>query len=284
MTEFTICESFKSIDSPYMMVLKEPKPYGAIIGETLIDQGLIFPRCRICEVGGGYGSLMKGFLEVCSPLVRRIYMVDLSRFLIGKQKKVLQKWSSITSFINADITELIPALSNIDAIIINEVIGDLETHKNLSASNLPRDIKRLIDKYGLEVPKTGTFNFNSGAILLVEEICKKGIPAFITEHSSDPIIPRDMPYLGKGLEIDGFPRAIKLRGHFEFNIRFSHLVKVAEAWGRNVTGGSMIDLVGIEKSNKMRIIFTSRSCATDEHEIIYELLDHIREYRWMIIK
>jgi hypothetical protein len=33
----------------------------------------------------------------------------------------------------------------------------------------------------------------------------------------------------------------------------------------------------------MRMIFTSRACSTERQEIIFELLDHIREYRWLTI-
>ena len=58
---------------------------------------------------------------------------------------------------------------------------------------------------------------------------------------------------------------------------------MARAWGRNADGGSLMDLVGVKRSPKMRFIFTARAQATDEQEIIYEFLDHIREYRWLLI-
>ena len=279
MTEFTICESLSVPDSPYMAALEDPRPYGAIVGEKLgIKEG-----CRICEIGGGYGSLMRGLLEKYSDMISHVYMIDLSRFLLKRQRKALKKYSAAITFINGDIRELLPVLSNIDFLIINEMIGDLDTLKELDCDNLPSEASELIEKYNLEIPAKGTFNFNVGAIRIVEEISRRGIPAFISEHSCDPVIPGDMDFLGRGLEKDSFPREIRLAGHSEFTIRFSHLIKVAEAGGRNVAGGSLIDLVGVRRSPKMRFIFTAHAQATDEQAVLYEFLDHVREYRWLLI-
>lgn len=283
MTEFTICESLASVNSPYMVALENSRAYGAMVGDILREKNMLKAGGRLCEIGGGYGSLMRGFLEAYSSTVGHAYMVDLSMSLLKKQRRTLGTWDYFTTFIHADATELIPVISGVDVIILNEVIGDFDTYKDVERTNLPDQVLRLINRYELDIPDEGFFNFNTGAILMVEAICKKGIPAFISEHSSDPIIPRDMEYLGKGLETDSFPREIKLKGHSEFTIRFSHLIKVAEYWGRNISTGSLIDLVGLKKSPRMRFIFTMRACATDEQEIIFELLDHIREYRWLII-
>jgi hypothetical protein len=279
MTEFTICESLSVPDSPYMVALESPRPYGAIIGKKLgLKEG-----CRVCEVGGGYGSLMKGLLDRYSDMVNHVCMVDLSRFLLKRQRETLKQYSATITFVNGDVRELLPVLSNIDFLIINEMIGDLDTLKALDGDSLPSEASELIKRYGLEIPAKGTFNFNVGAIRIVEEICRRGVPAFISEHSCDPLIPEDMDFLGRGLERDSFPREIPLTGHSEFTIRFSHLIKVAKAWGRNVTGGSLIDMIGVRRSPKMRFIFTAHAQATDEQAILYEFLDHVREYRWLLI-
>lgn len=283
MREYTICESLASVDSPYMIALEDPRPYGTIIGDTLKSIGMLTPECTLCEIGGGYGSLMAGLLATHVSSVNNVCMIDLSRYLLERQKKVLAPWSHLITFVLADAMELIPAISRVDVIILNEIIGDLDAWKNVDGGNIPDEIVRFLDRYGLEVPPHGTFNFNMGAVGLIEDICRKGIPVFVAEHASDPIIPPDMAFLGRDLDTDGFPREIRLWGHSEYTIRFSHLIKIAEFWGRNVTGGSLIDLVGVKKSQKMRFIFTSHACATDEHEIIFEFLDHIREYRWLAI-
>jgi hypothetical protein len=283
-TEYTICESLSSAASPYMIAMENPRPYGEIIGEQLEARVVLVPGCRICEIGGGYGSLMAGLLDAYSATIGRVSMVDLSGHLLAKQRKILEPWSAMVDFIQADATALLPALRNIDVLIMNEVIGDFDTWTDLDPANLPDEVSCLIEQYRLEIPPHDRFNFNMGAILLIEKICREGIPVFISEHSSDPIISDDLAFLRKGLELDGYPRRIQLKGHHEFTIRFSHLEKIARYWGRDAIRGSLIDIVGIKKPEKMRIIFTLGSCASAEHEILYEFLDHIREYQWLILR
>ncbi|MBN2517052.1 MAG: class I SAM-dependent methyltransferase [Deltaproteobacteria bacterium] len=283
MTEYTICESLASVDSPYMIVLDNPRPYGAIVGDILKSYGILTQKCTMCEVGGGYGSLMRGLLEAHASSVNHVCMIDLSRFLLERQKRVLTQWSHLMTFVHADAMELIPAISHVDVIILNEIIGDLDTWEHVTVTDMPEEVVRFVDRYGLEVPRQGAFNFNAGAVALIEDICGKGIPVFVAEHASDPVIPPDMAYLGRDLDTDGFPREIRLRGHSEYTIRFSHLIRIADFWGRTVIGGSLIDLVAVKKSQKMRFIFISRASATAEQEIILEFLDHIREYRWLAI-
>jgi len=282
MTEFTVCESLSHVRSPYMAALERPIPYGTLVGNALRNYGILVPGCSLCEIGGGYGTLMHGFLEAYASVVRRVCMVDLSPFLLKKQRTVLERWAHLVTFIHADAMEMVPALSQVDCFILNEMVGDLDTYRDCDVGNLPQEVSELIDRYSLAIPSHGTFHFNYGALRLLEGLCERGIPAFIVEHSSDPIIPDDMTYLHRDLVADGFPREIQLRGHSEFTIRFAHLVKVAEYWGRKVVTGSLIDLVGLKRTPDMRFIFMARACATERHEVIFELLDHIREYRWLI--
>jgi hypothetical protein len=284
MTEWTVCETFGSIDSPFMPYLDKPKSYGAIIGDGLQKKGLLRSGLRVCEIGGGYGTLMRGLLEAHEEQVGHVVMLDLSRSLLEKQKKTLARWKDKITYLEGDVTERMPDLSGCDVVILNEMIGDLDTWTDLDPEKLPGEVLSYVNRYGLEIPCGETFNFNLGAVSLVQEICRTGIPAFISEHSSDPIIPGDMGYLAKGLIPDGYPREIKLHGHSEFTIRFSHLVRVAEAMGRKTLTGSMIDLLGLKRLGKMEAVFRSRIFPSEEQEMIFELLDHIREYRWLIIQ
>jgi len=283
MQEYTICESFSSLASPYMVCLKEPRPYGALIGELLVKKGLLKKGARIMEVGGGYGSLMCGLLESYAEYVRRVYMVDLSRSLLNRQRRKLKAWNDIVTGIQADIHEMVHTISGIDLLILNEIIGDLDTWTELDPADLPQDAARVVEAYDLKIPSSLHFNLNIGAIHLVEALCMRKIPVFIAEHSSDPIIPDDMEFLAKGLNLDGWPREIRLVGHSEFTIRFDHLLSVARAFQRRTISGSLLDLVGVKKSPGMRFIFNQRASANEAQEIIFELLDHIREYRWLII-
>ena len=284
MTEFTVCESLGGPLSPTLRALGLARTYGAILGDRLMEMGLLREGARICEIGGGYGSLMRGLLEAHRDDVDRVVMVDLSRALIGIQRRALDPWQDRVSFVLGDALELLPAISGVDLFLVNEMIGDLPVWTGLDPKSLPPEARSVIRRYRLAVPEAGPFHFNIGAIRLVEAICRKGVPAFLSEHSSDPVIPRAMPFLVKGLATDGWPREIRLTAHSEYTIRFSHLEQVARALGRKVETGSLLELIGYTQAEKARFIFNARACATDEQALVFEFLDHVREYRWLIIR
>jgi hypothetical protein len=281
--EYTICESLSEISGPYMKFLENPKPYGAIIGDFLIRRNMLGAGARIMEIGGGYGSLMNGLLQAHGSLVQKVFMVDLCGRLLRKQREKLRNFQDKVSFIQADVHDLIHALRGVDLIIMNEVIGDLDTLTGINPGDLCRQAFKLISSHNLPFPREETFCLNIGAIRLVEAICSKGIPAFISEHSSDPVIPEDMSFLTRDLDLDSFPREIRLSGHSEYTIRFSHLLQVAESSGKKPSTGSLLELVGIKNSPAWRFIFLSNACSTDEQAAALEFLDHIREYRWLTI-
>ena len=283
MTEFTICESLGNPGSPYLRALGIVKTYGTILGDRLREKGILRPGCRLCEIGGGYGSLMRGLLEAHGDLVERVVMLDLSRVLLGRQQRALNPWKDRVSCVLGDALEVLPAISGVDLFLINEMIGDLPVWTELDPKRLPPEAAALIDRYRLGIPQDGLFHFNIGAIRLVEAICRKGLPAFLSEHCCDPIIPRDMPFLVKGLATGGWPREIRLTAHSEYTIRFSHLEQVARAWGRKVETGSLLEFIGYANVEKARFIFNARACSTDEQALLFEFLDHVREYRWIII-
>lgn len=283
MREYTINESLSSSESHYMACIEEPRPFGQIVAEKLKGLGLLKERSIIMEAGGGYGSFMEAMLSSSHGLIKRVIMADLSPALLERQRKRLEPFRDMVTFINGDIHEMLPAISGIDLVIMNEMIGDLDTMTGLEPDKLPAGISMLIDKYGLDIPESGKFSMNTGAINAVEEVCSKGFTAYISEHSCDPIIPEVMPWLASGLDIDGWPREIKLHGHSEYTIRFSHLIKVAQHFGRKILSGSYAELVGVRNRHFYRFMFESGACSTPEQEIVLEFLDHIREYRWLII-
>lgn len=284
MKEFTICESFSGPDTEYTRALDAPAAYGAMIGDFLIKQDLLKHGSTILEIGGGYGSLMHGFLSAHAEIVEKVIMVDLSEGLLKRQQKTLETWHDTVRFVRADIHELADSIKDVDLIIMNEVIGDLDTMINIDPDDLPHEVRILVETYGLDIPEKERFNLNIGAIKLIESVCKKCIPIFLTEHSSDPIIPDEMAFLSKGLDMDSYPRKIDLFKHCEYTIRFSHLIQTAKELGRKTKTGALLDLINIRKSPALNMIFTSRACSTNYQEIIFELLDHIREYRWLVIR
>ncbi len=267
MSEYTICESFGHINTPYQQLLERPRAYGALLGDFLKKEGVL--GRRIQELGGGYGTLMRGLLETYD--IERVHMLDLSPSLLRRQRQTLAGWP--VEFEQGDMLEYEPG--DVDLIICNEVIGDLDTLVDVSAAEE-------IERYGLETPGT-SFNFNLGAVRLVERLAGYDVPIFLSEHSSDPIIPEGFDYLAAGLELDSFAREVPLFKHSEYTIRFNHLVKVAEHHGRRIKTGSLFEIIPLEPRHEFRFVFTSRACSTERQEIIFELLDHLREYRYLLI-
>jgi hypothetical protein len=284
MKEFTICESFSREDSPYAVALERRQSFGSMLGGFLGRQGLLKSGSTVCEVGGGYGSLMRGLLGEYGHLVRRVYMIDLSERLLRRQRQSLLPWRDRVTSIQADAHEIIGAVKGVDLLIMNEAMGDLDTLTGIDPGDMTDEAARVVGEYGLETPGEGPFCLNTGAIRLVESICRRGMPAYLSEHSCDPVIPEDLPFLAQGLALDSFPREIRLHRHSEYTIRFSHLVKVARALGREVRTGALLDFIPLKRNGDLRMIFTMRACGTERHEILYELLDHVREYRWMVIE
>jgi len=64
----------------------------------------------------------------------------------------------------------------------------------------------------------------------------------------------------------------------------SDLEQVARLLGRSVEAGSLLELIGYSNAEKARFVFNARACATDEQALLFEFLDHVREYRWLIVR
>ena len=161
MTEFTVCESLGSPSSPYLRALGMASTYGAILGDRLREKGLLRKGSRICEIGGGYGSLMRGLLEAHGELVERVVMVDLSRALIGRQRRALNPWKDRMGYVLGDALEVLPAISGVDFFLVNEMIGDLPVWTNLDAGHLPREVSDVIDHYRLVHSGKGVYSIST---------------------------------------------------------------------------------------------------------------------------
>lgn len=283
MTECTVCETLSREGSPTMEALGITRPYGALLGEFLVRNGLLKQGSTVVELGCGYGSLMEGLLRWHGAMVRKAVMVDISPRLIRTQRARLAAHAEKTRHVMADIHSLPLQKGCVDLVIANEVMGDLDTVTDLDGDALPGDVSGIVEAYALDIPPQGRFNLNIGAIRLVEGLCRLGCSFFLSEHASDPLLPESMPYLAGGLGRENYPRRIPLVRHDEYTIRFSHLEKVARAWGREVKTGPLFDVLGIDPAPSWRFIFTARACADERHACVYEFLDHVREYRWMAV-
>jgi len=282
--ELTVCNMLYPENSPCREVIKKNAPYGTLLCEFLSSFIDMKQVKTILEAGGGYGFLMKDFLACC-PHVQAI-MVDISPAMLAEQKKNIR---GNISFIHSDFLELDNALlSDIDLIICNEIIGDFITvcditHDILESFTLDeiKECKRLINEYNLEI-EANPFNFNLGALLAIEKICKAGTKyIYISEHSCEselqgefrecvPVRPTFNPY------------EIRLFGHSEYTIRFSHLEAVAKKWGYTIHRGVYNDIFGCRMTPKLQFILNSTASAKDEYEILRQFIGDMFTYEYVV--
>lgn len=282
MTELTVCESLADVTSPAQCALDRPRAYGALIGDFLRARGLLFPGIRLAEIGGGYGSLMRDLLAAHGDLVAGVLMIDLSKHLLTRQRQNLAPWQERVRLVRGDVLEMIPALCGVDLVIANEMMGDLDVMLPHPGESWPDKVRSLADDYGLNLPPDGPFNL--GAVNLVAALARARIPALLTEHAADPIIPGDLPWLARGLAMNGRPRRIELHEHAEYTIRFEHLQQTAGTLGRTVETGPLADIVGLSRNPELRFVFLAGACSTPRQEVLGEFVDHVREYRWLMMR
>ncbi len=308
--EMTVCQCLASGDSAYAKALTRPASYGRLVGEFLqLEAALPEQPGQIIEVGGGYGSLMAGLLEVVQP--RKITMVDISAFLLQQQQKTLQ--GRPIDFVCQDIFSFLPTLQTpVELLIANEIIADLPTVTNirqallqerlpgaetlkpadptalndLDAEALLDEVARLTAAYGLDLDDLPEeFNFNLGALLLVEQLGKTGVKRiFITEHGADTELPYPFSIQLRSYErLSKNPRQIKLKDHDEYTIRFDHLEAAATRLGFSVKRFHLMDLLQVRFDDEINYLLTTGKPTTEEQEILLEFYDHIAEYQGMLL-
>ncbi len=282
--ELTVCNMLYPENSPCRQVIRKNASYGALLYEFLSNYINMKQITHIMEVGGGYGFLMKDFLAFCPDVTAT--MVDISPAMLHEQKKNVR---GNVSFIMSDFLELDDGvLQNADLVICNEIVGDFITVCNinteiLESSTSPeiKECKRLIHDYNLDI-KTNPFNCNLGALLAIEKICRLRAKSFyVSEHSCEsepqgdfkscvPLRPTYNPY------------EIRLFGHSEYTIRFSHLEAVARRWGYIVHRGVYNDIFGCRMTPKLQFILNSTANAKDEHEILRQFVGDMFTYEYLI--
>ena len=281
--ELTVCNMLYPEESPCREVVKNNASYGTLLYEFLsgfIDMKQVK---SIMEVGGGYGFLMKDFLALCTQV--QVTMVDISPAMLEEQRKNVE---GAVTFIQSDFLELDNILlKNTDCIICNEIIGDFVTVCNItdeileSSSPEIKECKRLIDEYNLDI-KTRPFNLNLGALLAIEKICKAGTKyIYVSEHSCESESKGDFRECVP-VRPTFNPHEIRLFGHSEYTIRFSHIEAVASKWGYTVHRGVYNDIFGCRMTPKLQFILNSTASAKDEYEILRQFIDDMFTYEYII--
>lgn len=244
----------------------------------------------IIEIGGGYGFLMKDFLDKKGSV--RVTMVDISPFLLEKQRETLAGYD--VAFREEDFLDTDPALlRHYDVAIMNENLGDFPTLVNLSRDVFDMPGKAvdaalktaiiLFDRYGLERPDREVFNLNIGALQAVEKLCASGVPyIYLGEHSCEAVVAEPLrPFIR--IESAGNPERIPLKGHDEYTIKFSHLQQIAPAFNYSSVRGPFADFIPVPMTERLRVILASGGRSSDEDEMICQFVEDLYKYEYLIL-
>ena len=286
--ELTVCNSLEPVNSPCRKVLTSPYSFGEHLYIFLKEIIPIHDIRSILEIGGGMGYLMRDFLTLNPQM--RAKMIDISPFLLDKQKKTLQSFK--IDFELSDILEFPPtALSGFDLAIMNENMGDLPTlvagqendDSSVDIAEMTKNIEYFNKKYNLSLGLNENEHINIGAIEVVEKLCLAGIKyLYLSEHSCEAVVPEHIkPYIS--FQSSGSPEMILLKGHKEFTIKFSCLQKIAEMLNYKTRRGPFADFLTINFNDKVKTALRLATPFNDEQEIIRQFVYDLYKYEYLIL-
>lgn len=289
--ELTMNNALQPEGTPLRRLLTRNESFGSLLYDFLCKFIPIESMTRILEIGGGYGYLMKDFLEKHGSLTA--CMIDVSPVLLEKQRETLNAFS--VEYQEEDFLEIEPRhLSGFDLAIMNENLGDFPSLINLSLQILNRQIddndpvlkwvKELFAKYTLEQPQDETFNLNVGAIEALEKLCSAKIPyIYIGEHSCEASVSEEMRSLFQ-IKSTGNPERISLAGHDEYTIKFSYLEKVGVFHGYESFRGPFADFIPVTLTDEARYALMHGGHYSDEAEMITQFVEDLYKYEYLILR
>jgi hypothetical protein len=289
--ELTVCNALSREGGPCRRILARRESYGTLLYRHLSRLLPMESVSSVLEAGGGYGYLMRDFLTINPRL--RATMLDISPRLLERQRETLRDFT--VEFVPGDFFAMEDGFfRRFDLIILNEIAGDFPAACDVPTEVLSRPdarvdglcerVRALFHRYDLERPAAPSFNFNLGALEALERICRAGVDhVFVGEHSCEARVPDELRDLITQ-SAPGFPERIRLRGHHEYTVKFSHLESVARAHGYDVTRGMYADFLKVHFTGEVRFILASRAAVTDEHEAIRQFVEDLYTYEYMLIR
>lgn len=288
--ELTLCNALHPEGTPLRKLLTRNESFGKLLYDYL---GKLIPMesvAQVIEVGGGYGYLMKDFLEKNGAL--KACMLDIAPVLLEKQREVLKAFP--VEFREEDFLETQASnLAGFDLAIMNENLGDFPSLINLSVDILETRVddkdpvlqwvKELFAKYSLERPEGATFNINVGAIEAIEKFCDAKIPyIYIGEHSCEATVSKEMRSFFQ-IKSTGNPERISLAGHDEYTIKFSYLERVGVFHGYKSIRGPFADFIPITLTDEARYALMYGGHYSDEAEMMSQFVEDLYTYEYLIL-
>jgi len=253
----------KEVTVSYLYREDSPALRGLNYGEELLRQieklKKIEKATKILDVGAGLGFGSQAFLKSLKQkepdIVNNISYIlcDLTFKFLESQRDLTGAYP--TGFIQAN-AQIAPFKdSSFDIIIANENIADftaVKLNKKVALDFLKGEIKRkeIQDpaiKKALEWIKSSSINisdalpefiFNLGAFEFMNEIkrlLKPDAIAFVCEYG-----------IWKG-----YPKAVSLVGHTEYDIQFSQLIKFIKSLGMDVEVFGLLDFLGFNREEEI---------------------------------
>jgi ubiquinone/menaquinone biosynthesis C-methylase UbiE len=249
---------FEIIETTVSHLFREPcealhgLTYGRLLGKTLRQMGWLTPKPRhIVEVGAGLGYVSQEFAHELSPDERQgieYTFLDLTGPFLNSQTSLARRagWSAHAVQANAENMPL--AEHSVDLIIDNENLADMtpvqfsgEELLSFRGDNpLHEDALQLIRRMRLSLmpPFPDEVIFNYGAIMFLQEVwrvLKPGGRAILIEF---------------GIEHD-WPSPVRLPGHTEYEVQFSHLRHAAKWLGFREQYCPLPQLLGMKRDTQV---------------------------------
>jgi ubiquinone/menaquinone biosynthesis C-methylase UbiE len=249
---------FEIIETTVSHLFREPceamqgLTYGRLLGKTLRQMGWFSPKPkRILEVGAGLGYVSKELAGELSAEERQginYTFLDLTRPFLGSQTSLARQagWTATGLQANAECLPI--ASQSVDLIIDNENLADMTpvqfTEEELltfkGANPLHDEALNLIRRMRLPLipPFPDEVIFNYGAIQFLQEawrVLKPGGRAILIEF---------------GIEND-WPSPVRLPGHTEYEVQFSHLRHAAKWLGFREQYCTLPQLLGMKRDTQV---------------------------------
>jgi hypothetical protein len=105
----------------------------------------------------------------------------------------------------------------------------------------------------------------------------------LSEHSCEAAVPEAYERFISILR-SGHPERIKLKGHDEYTIKFSHLENIAKAFDYRPIRGALADFIEFEWTDQLRVIMMAPSAVNDEDEVIRQFVEDLYKYEYLLLE